>query len=140
MSDDLYQQAILDRAKALGRAGRMDAPDKTVTLDNPLCGDRVTLDLKLAADRIADIRHHVRGCALCQASASLLAENVAGKNINEARAGRAAVQALFAGETPAPAWSGLEIFAPVRSHRSRQDCVRLPFEALERALAEAAGT
>jgi nitrogen fixation NifU-like protein len=137
MSDDLYQDAILQRAKAGAEPHRLTAPDATVTLDNPLCGDRVTIDLKMSGATIADIGHHVRGCALCQASAAVVASAVKGQSIEAARSGRAALQAMIAGDAPASPWAELEIFTPVRRHKSRQDCVRLPFDALERALSEA---
>lgn len=138
MSDDLYQQTILDRAKARGRAGRLDAPDSTATVDNPLCGDRVTIDVKLAGNKIVDVAHHVRGCALCQAAASLLADAAIGQDVVQARAARESAKQMLAGGAAAAPWTGLEMFAPVRRHKSRFDCVLLPFEALARALDRAA--
>jgi nitrogen fixation NifU-like protein len=140
MSDDLYQQAILDRAKSMARAGRLHSPDASATVDNPLCGDRVTVDLKLADGKIVDVAHHVRGCALCQASASVMAEAAVGQDAPRAKTGREAAKALLAGTAAAAPWSGLEIFAPVRRHKSRFDCVLLPFEALAQALDRAART
>ncbi len=138
MSDDLYQRAILDRAKSPAHAGRLESPDASVTVDNPLCGDRVTLDVKLDGDKIADIAHHVRGCALCQASASVLADAAIGQTRAAVPAGREALKAMLAGiAEPAAPWSELSIFIPLRRHKSRQDCVLLPFEALAQALAQA---
>lgn len=140
MSDDLYQQAILDRAKAPARAGRLDTPDATATIDNPLCGDRVTVDVKLAGGRVVDIAQHVRGCALCQASASLMAEAALGLDSAAARAGRDAARRLLTGGPATAPWGGLDIFTPVRRHKSRFDCVLLPFEALAQALDRAGET
>jgi len=137
MSDELYQRAILDRAKSPARAGRLPAPDATVTVDNPLCGDRVTLDIKMDGDKIADIAHHVRGCALCQASASVVSEVAVGRSPADAQSGRERLKAMLGGsEAPAAPWNELGIFMPLRSHKSRQDCVLLPFEALAQALAK----
>ncbi len=74
MNDQLYQDRIVALAKAKTGAGRLAAPTKSARRDNPLCGDRVTIDVKLdGAGRIAEIAHQVRGCLLCQASASALA-------------------------------------------------------------------
>ena len=58
MNDNLYQEAILGHARSELRAGRLADPDATATADNPLCGDRVTFDVRIAAGRIADIAHH----------------------------------------------------------------------------------
>lgn len=135
MSDDLYHQAIMERAKQPVGAGRLEAPDATATVDNPLCGDRITLDVKLAQGTIAAIGHQVRGCALCQASASVIAGTAVGQKPAGALAGRETLRGVLKGDEAAGSWSALAIFAPVRRHKSRHDCVLLPFEALARALA-----
>lgn len=137
MSDDLYQQAIMERAKGRAGAGRLDTPDASVTVDNPLCGDRITLDVNLANGAIAAIGHQVRGCALCQASASVIATAAIGQTPAAANAGRDTLKSVLKGETATGAWSDLGIFAPVQRHKSRHDCVLLPFEALAQALAQA---
>lgn len=136
MSDDLYHQAIMERAKQPVGAGRLEAPDATVTIDNPLCGDRVTLDLKLTNGTIAAVGHQVRGCALCQASASVIAATAVGQKPAAALAGREALRGVLGGGEAGEPWMALGIFAPVKRHKSRHDCVLLPFEALARALAQ----
>lgn len=136
MSDDLYQREILDRAKSTAHTGRIAAPDASITLDNPLCGDRVILDIKLAGATIGELKHQVRGCALCQASASVMADIVIGRTQAEARNGGVALKAFLTGDALPPLWGRLDIFAPVRGHKSRHDCVKLPFEALDRALSQ----
>lgn len=135
MSDDLYQRAILQRAK--GPAKRLDSPSASVTVDNPLCGDRVTLDIKLENGAIAAVGHLVRGCALCQASAAVIAATLPGHAPAAADAGREALDSVLMGGIAQAPWQELAIFAPVQRHRSRQDCVRLPFDALAQALAQA---
>jgi nitrogen fixation NifU-like protein len=138
MSDDLYQRAIMDRAKAPVRAGRLPAPDVSATVDNPLCGDRVTVDVKLSGGKIADIAHQVRGCALCQASASVLAAVAIGQTAADLQAVRDRLKAMLGGGEPPPApWQDLGIFTPVRRYKSRHECVILPFDALTQALGQA---
>ena len=112
-------------------------PDRSVTLDNPLCGDRVTLDVALSGDRISAIGHQVRGCLLCEAAAETIARQAPGKTRGELAEASAAVAALLKQGVAAPAgeWASLAAFAPVRNVKSRQDCVLLPFEALAKALA-----
>jgi len=71
MSEQLYQERIVALAKAKTGAGKLASPTKSARRDNPLCGDRVTIDVKLDGQgRIAEIAQQVRGCLLCQASAS----------------------------------------------------------------------
>ena len=81
MSDQLYQERIVALAKARTGAGKLANPTTTVRRDNPLCGDRVIIDVRLDGQgRIAEIAHQVRGCLLCQASASALASIAVGKD------------------------------------------------------------
>lgn len=139
MKEDLYQEAIVAHARAASRAGRLDAPDASVTLDNPLCGDRVTIDVRLAEGRIADVAQSVRGCLLCQASASIIGAAASGKSLTAVEEAEKALRALLENRPAAAAlWPGLEAFAPVRAYRSRHACVLLPFEALHAAMTQLA--
>lgn len=140
MSDDLYQQAITALAKAATGAGKLEQPDGRETVDNPLCGDRVTMDVELTDNRIAHLAHEVRGCLLCRAAASVIGTRAPGRTadqIAQARAGLLTI--LKSGPTdPIDGWPELSAFQPVAAHKSRHDCVLLPFEALIRALDRAA--
>ncbi len=129
MSDALYHDAILARAKDTAREGRLASPDRTATRDNPLCGDRVTFDFALDGARIASVRHLVRGCTLCRASAALLASELEGREAAEIDAAAARLDAALAG-TGGSDW---QVFAPVGRHKSRHDCVRLPLAAAKAA-------
>ena len=137
MSDDLYQQAIMERAKGRAGAGRLSDPSASATVDNPLCGDRITLDVTLDDGAIKAVAHQVRGCALCQASAAVIATASIGQTPDAALAGRETLKAVLKGGSAAAPWADLGIFAPVQRHKSRHDCVLLPFEALAQALAQA---
>jgi len=135
---DLYQDAIVAQAKAATRAGRLDHPDGSLTRDNPLCGDRVTLDIRLDGDRIGDIAHRVRGCLLCEASASAIGANAIGKTAADVAAAEKGVRDFLESGRPDPRlWPGLDAFAPVRDYASRHTCVLLPFETLRELMARA---
>lgn len=82
--NDLYRDVILDHNRRPRNFGPLEAADASVEGFNPLCGDRLMLRLKLAADRIADIRFEGQGCAISTASASLMTEAVKGKTREEA--------------------------------------------------------
>ncbi len=132
MNDRIYQDEILARAKDAAREGRLAAPAATATRDNPLCGDRVTLDFALDGGRIASVRHFVRGCALCRASAATLAAVLEGKTAAALDDAAAALDGVLAGgDGDAGVWRA---FAPVGRHKSRHDCVRLPLAAARDAL------
>ncbi len=82
---DLYREHILDHYQNPRNYGTLENPDRSFEDSNPLCGDRIRIDLKLADDRIVDIRFSGRGCAISQASASILTEMVKGKSLEEVR-------------------------------------------------------
>jgi nitrogen fixation protein NifU and related proteins len=133
VSEALYHKALVERARAAFGKGRLTDATGSATVDNPLCGDRVTLDLTVRDGRIVEIGHHVRGCLLCEAAAATIAEHGRGADRAALNAMSAAARALMAEGTLDPHWQCLEIFRPVHSAKSRRDCVLLPFEALKRA-------
>ena len=95
MSADLYQQALLDLAKAAHGAGALPSPDGSALRDSPLCGDRVRMQVTLADGRVSALAHDVKGCLLCQAAASLLGLHGAGLNPEEVQALRGQVAAAL---------------------------------------------
>ena len=142
MTDQLYQDRIVALAKAKTGAGKLASPSKSARRDNPLCGDRVVIDVKLDdGGKIAEIAHQVRGCLLCQAAAAVIGERAPGRTPSELRN---LVQELGEAIAKAPEaagrrWPELAAFAPVHPHKSRHECVMLPFQALTQALDQIEG-
>ena len=77
---DLYQEIILDHYKKPRNAGLIEQPSCSATGDNPLCGDKIAVTVKVKGDRIEDLRWKGAGCAISTASASLMSEAVKGKS------------------------------------------------------------
>ncbi len=85
--DDLYRELILDRYKNPRRRGVLDPHDFSYEDDNPLCGDRIRIDVRVGADgRITEAAFSGTGCAISQASADLLTESIVGKTLDEVKA------------------------------------------------------
>jgi nitrogen fixation protein NifU and related proteins len=84
--DDIYRQYILEHYRDPRNHGHLDQPDIHAADTNPLCGDRVELDLQVADDKVTDVRFSGRGCAISQASASMLTERIEGATLEELRA------------------------------------------------------
>jgi len=84
--EDLYREQILDHARHPHNSGRLDAPTVTHEEHNPLCGDRVRIDLLIENDTVADVRFSGKGCAISQASASMLTDAVKGLSVEQAKA------------------------------------------------------
>ena len=135
MLDALYQQEIIELSRKSRARGRLDAPDASARVDNPLCGDRVTIDLALDKGRITAIGH--RGCALCEAAAEIIAESALGLGAEEMATIERATRAFMESPDAEHPWTRLSVFAPVRQIKSRHDCVLLPFTAVNRAFLQA---
>lgn len=84
--EDLYREIILDHYENPRNYGVLPDPDISYEDDNPLCGDRVRIDMKVRDGRIVDVRFSGKGCAISQASASMLTERIKGATVEEARA------------------------------------------------------
>lgn len=80
--DELYRDFILDHYRNPRNAGVLDAPDATFEDNNPLCGDKIRMDLKLRDGIVQEVRFRGRGCAISQAAASLLTEDIKGKSVS----------------------------------------------------------
>jgi nitrogen fixation NifU-like protein len=141
-TDDMYQTDLLRLAAEATGAGRISNPDASVTADNPLCGDRITLDVKLAGGAVSALGHEVKACVLCQAAAAVIGRHAVGTAPGALRDTAAAVARILRpdGQPATPsAWPELAAFQPVAGHKSRHACVLLPFRALTQALDLAVG-
>ncbi len=86
MADDqFYREFILDHYRNPRNFGRLEGPDISHEEYNPLCGDLVGMDFRIEDGVIADVRFHGRGCAISQASASLMTERLKGMRLEDAR-------------------------------------------------------
>ncbi|WP_322496784.1 Fe-S cluster assembly sulfur transfer protein SufU [Chloroflexus sp.] len=83
--DDIYREQILEHARHPRNFGHLPAPTVVREERNPLCGDQIRLELAITDDVITDVRFTGRGCAISQASASLLTEAIKGKPVAEAK-------------------------------------------------------
>lgn len=140
MNDELYHKAVMRMAATSAGAGGLENADASITVDNPLCGDRVTMDVTVADGVVTGVGHKVRGCVLCQASASVIGTHAVGQPVAALAAIRSAIQGMLNGEsreTPGPWSEDVAAFQPVAAHKSRHNCVLLPFEALLEAAAAA---
>jgi nitrogen fixation protein NifU and related proteins len=83
--DDLFRENILDHYRHPRHRGTLEQPDITYEDSNPLCGDRLRMDLKVQDGRIQDIAFSGHGCSISQAAASMLCEAVQGKTLAEVK-------------------------------------------------------
>lgn len=117
--DALYQEEILEHWRHSPHRGALEEPDRVEEGMNPLCGDRVRNELRLAKDHLVAMRFQGQGCVISQAAASILAELVEGRSLAD-------VRALPSGEL-------LEALG-VPLSPARLKCALLPWAVLRQAL------
>jgi nitrogen fixation protein NifU and related proteins len=78
-----YREYILDHYRDPRNYGKLEHPDVHSEDTNPLCGDQLSMDLQIEGDRVTEVRFQGRGCAISQASASMLSEMIEGKTLEE---------------------------------------------------------
>jgi nitrogen fixation protein NifU and related proteins len=135
---DLYQEVVLDHGKRPRNYRRVEHATHTAEGTNPLCGDQLSLSLRLADGVIADIGFQGSGCAISRASASLMTAALKGKRPAEALALLDAVHGLFTDGTRAvdEAQVGkLAVLAGVSEFPMRVKCATLAWHTLRSALA-----
>ncbi len=86
MTDSIYREIILDHYKNPRNKGTLDPHDFTAEDVNPLCGDEIRIDLGFTDGIVSDVKFEGRGCAVSQASASILTEMIEGKSLQELKA------------------------------------------------------
>ncbi|MBA3414739.1 MAG: SUF system NifU family Fe-S cluster assembly protein [Chloroflexia bacterium] len=86
MAEQLYRETILDHYRNPRNKGTLDPADFTYEDTNPLCGDEIRVDVRVAGDRVSEIRFSGRGCAISQAATSILMELADGKTLAEVKA------------------------------------------------------
>jgi nitrogen fixation NifU-like protein len=82
-SADIYREIILDYYRNPRNFGKIESPDISLRESNPLCGDEIEIHVKFDGDKVKDIKFNGKGCAISQASASMLTEMVMGKSLDE---------------------------------------------------------
>ena len=134
---ELYQQLIVDHSKSPRNCRVIEGADHTAEGHNPLCGDHVTLFVKLEGDRVTDISFQGNGCAISTASASLLTEVLRGKTKAEAEAIFASFHDMVTGhgvQGDGASLGKLKVFAGVSEFPVRVKCATLVWHTLRAAL------
>ena len=131
--ETIYQEILLEHARHPKNSGRLENPRLSAYVHNPLCGDELELTLAVSDEIIKDCRTMVRGCSICQASASIMSEMIINKTIKESIiTARLFDESLRKDEGNVPEMvEPLLPFIGLKTHRSRIKCMKLAWDALE---------
>ena len=138
MSDlrDLYQEVILDPNRSPRNFGPLEGADLKADGHNPLCGDKISIAVKVEDGVLTDVRFEGSGCAISKASASLMTEGVKGKSLDEVRAMFERFRQLVTDQDALvdPSLGKLAVFAGVRDYPARVKCAILAWHTLRAAV------
>ena len=138
--DELYEAIILDHYRNPRNSGPVDDPDIDLEVNNPFCGDEFHIQLKVDGNSVSQVGINGRGCAISQASASLLAELVQGKSYADVNAAVDSVRRLLKGEEiteeEQDILGDIEALGGVRKFPVRIKCALLSWVGLDDALSD----
>jgi nitrogen fixation protein NifU and related proteins len=140
---ELYQEVILDHSRHPRHYGALEGASHKAEGYNPLCGDRVTVYLKLGGDdRVADIRFEGKGCAISQASASMMTEMLKGRTQEEAEQLMQGFLHLVKGEDAGALSEDdrerLDVMSGISAFPMRVKCATLAWHTYKNAVEEGA--
>ncbi len=140
-TSSLYQQVILDHTKKPRNFRPMEQPTHFCHGRNPLCGDEVTVFLKVDGGTVNDASFQGKGCSICTSSTSMMTEHVKGKSVQDVEAAFGEFHKMILGEfdpNAGPNHLGkLKVFEGVKEYPARTKCATLPWHAVHTALAGA---
>jgi nitrogen fixation NifU-like protein len=140
--EELYQEVILDHSRRPRNFGVLEHADVLVHGDNPACGDEIHLGVRFSADgKLQEIKFSGQGCAISQASASMMTMKLKGKSREEAAEMARTFKHLVTdeGADEAKSLGDLQLLQGVKKFPQRVKCAMLAWRAVEQALAQTAG-
>jgi nitrogen fixation NifU-like protein len=132
----LYQELILQHYRKPRNRGELDDADVEISMNNPVCGDEITLQLRLRDGRIDAVRFRGQGCSISQASASMMAQILEGRSLAEADAAGARFLQMIHGDEEAArdrTLGDLRALAGVSKFPARVKCALLAWNAFQEA-------
>ena len=133
---ELYTQVIMDHYQRPRNRGVLENADLEEHLLNPLCGDEVAVYAAFDGDRVADVRFSGRGCAISQASASMMSERLSGKSLKEAEAEIQTFKDQMVGKKEFPELDELAALKGIVKFPSRIKCAVLAWSAFHEGLSK----
>ncbi|MDQ8735724.1 MULTISPECIES: Fe-S cluster assembly sulfur transfer protein SufU [unclassified Paenibacillus] len=133
--DDLYRRVIMDHYKNPRNRGTMNEESVTINLNNPTCGDRISLQLQVVEGKVTDAKFSGEGCSISMSSASMMTEAVKGKTFDEALAMAEKFSALMKGEpVEFDEYEELDALSGVNKFPARIKCATLAWNALRKGI------
>ena len=135
--DDLYRRVIMDHYKNPRNRGSFDNEAVTINLNNPTCGDRITLQMQVEEGKVKAAKFQGEGCSISLSSASMLTDAVKGKSLEEALQMAEKFSGLMKGESVEFDYEDIEALSGVNKFPARIKCATLAWNALRKGIEQA---
>jgi nitrogen fixation NifU-like protein len=136
--DDLYRRVIMDHYKNPRNRGKFgDSESVTVDLNNPTCGDRISLQMKVRDGKVEAAKFVGEGCSISMSSASMMTDAIKGKTLDEALQMAENFSGLMKGEHPEFEYEDIEALSGVSKFPARIKCATLAWNALRKGIEQA---
>lgn len=132
--DELYKRVIMDHYKLPRNNGTFEDNAVTVDLNNPTCGDRISLQMKIRDGRIEEARFVGEGCSISMASASMMTVAIKGKTVEEALGIAEDFSALMQGDEPDFEYEDIHALSGVTKFPARIKCATLAWNAMKKGI------
>lgn len=133
--DDLYRRVIMDHYKNPRNRGKFDSSEAvTIDLNNPTCGDKISLQMKVEDGKVADAKFIGEGCSISLSSASMMTDAVKGKTLEEALEMAEKFSGLMKGEAVEFEYEDIEALSGVNKFPARIKCATLAWNALRKGI------
>jgi nitrogen fixation NifU-like protein len=133
--DDLYRRVIMDHYKTPRTRGTFDSSEAvTINLNNPTCGDRISLQLQIEDGKVKDAKFTGEGCSISLSSASMMTDAVKGKTVEEAHEMAESFSGLMKGQNVEFEYEDIEALSGVNKFPARIKCATLAWNALRKGI------
>lgn len=136
--DDLYRRVIMDHYKTPRNHGKFEDPSAvSIDLNNPTCGDKITLQMQIVEGKVKDARFIGEGCSISLSSASMMTDAIKGKRVDEALQLADDFSSLMKGEAKQFEYEDIEALAGVNKFPARIKCASLSWNAMRKGIDQA---
>lgn len=132
--DDLYRRVIMDHYKTPRNKGKFDDGAVTIDMNNPTCGDRISLQLQIEDGVVKNAKHTGEGCSISISSASMMTDAIKGKTLEEALALAENFSGLMKGDPVEFEYEDIEALSGVNKFPARIKCATLAWNALRKGI------
>jgi nitrogen fixation NifU-like protein len=133
--DDLYRRVIMDHYKTPRNRGSFDSSEAvTIDLNNPTCGDKISLQMQIEDGKVKDAKFQGEGCSISLSSASMMTDAVKGKTTEEALRLAESFSGLMKGESVEFEYEDIEALSGVNKFPARIKCATLAWNALRKGI------